>query len=525
VQPAWPTEEADLQREADLRDRIAELLRQGVNRVAEKERAATEVAAQGPVRWRRYAEAARDPRMLAAAVRLRDAFGVGEEQFGRLSAAARFNLSLYAARQQIERYKNNPAAAGAARLQNNDPALTAVVAELRQAAGDLRARPGVPELMQRVGTLDDKEPFADRRLDDVFSLQPLGADVPLEFRRVEPKARGERPFYLGTTEVSLAQFAAVVNAQTAWGRVQSLVWSPQPGDHGDARRGPRTWEWERPAVKMGRSIYWLADDAANSFPMELRDPRSRFNQNVLGPDAGGMPSESHPMQQVSAEAALFFAGLCGCRLPTPHEWSVAYEQFGKGVPPEQWNLRDRTWETQRAHAANAGAQAAAQMPDAGIFTMPKTPDGRPVSTGAAAKSGPQNDRTLYFRTVDSPELGTGARGGFYHLVGNVAELVCEGAQPFEKYNDKFTPEGVKRFAAANADGIAVIGGSALSPPELPLDKPLPVKPGSAYADVGFRLAFTAPSRSLAERLEWVLGDQDYVWPANAPGARAGARGE
>jgi hypothetical protein len=164
------------------------------------------------------------------------------------------------------------------------------------------------------------------------------------------------------------------------------------------------------------------------------------------------------------------------------------------------------------------------MPDAGIFTVPKAPDGRPVAGGAAARSGAQNDRTLFFRTVDSPELGAGSGGGFHHLVGNVAEIVCDAAQPFEKYNDKATPEGVRRFAAANAGGIAVIGGSALSPPELPLDKPLPVKPGAAYADVGFRLAFTAPSRSLAERLEWVLGDQDYVWPAGAGanGARAGA---
>jgi hypothetical protein len=37
-----------------------------------------------------------------------------------------------------------------------------------------------------------------------------------------------------------------------------------------------------------------------------------------------------------------------------------------------------------------------------------------------------------------------------------------------------------------------------------------VKPDAAYADVGFRLAFTAPSRSLAEKLEWVLAGQGFV---------------
>ena len=58
-----------------------------------------------------------------------------------------------------------------------------------------------------------------------------------------------------------------------------------------------------------------------------------------------------------------------------------------------------------------------------------------------------------------------------------------------------------------------------------MDKPLPIKPGAAYADVGFRLAFTAPSRNLAERLEWVLADQDYLWPAPTtnPAARASSQ--
>ena len=115
VEPAWPTQAGDLQREADFRDRIAELLRQGVNRVEEKQRAASEVVAQGPVRWRRFAEAARNPTMLASAVQLRESFGVDEQQFGQLGPAARFNLSLFAARQQIERHKTNPA--GAARAE------------------------------------------------------------------------------------------------------------------------------------------------------------------------------------------------------------------------------------------------------------------------------------------------------------------------------------------------------------------------------------------------------------------------
>jgi hypothetical protein len=234
-----------------------------------------------------------------------------------------------------------------------------------------------------------------------------------------------------------------------------------------------------------------------------------------------MPSDAHPVQYVSAEAALFFAGLCGCRLPTAHEWSVAYEQFGKNVPAEKWNLRDATWAAQRDHVATGRAGELAQMPDAGVYLPGKAPDGKPIPTGKDARTLPQNDHTLFFRAVDSPDVG-GGPGAFRHLVGNVAELVCDAPQAFEKYAARDTTDGARRFAADNASVLGVIGGSALSPPELPLDKPLPIKPDAAYADVGFRLAFTAPSRNLAERLAWVLGEQGYVWPEDGSGSRAAA---
>jgi hypothetical protein len=33
-----------------------------------------------------------------------------------------------------------------------------------------------------------------------------------------------------------------------------------------------------------------------------------------------------------------------------------------------------------------------------------------------------------------------------------------------------------------------------------------------YADVGFRLAISAPPRSLTEKVEWALEGQTYLWP-------------
>jgi hypothetical protein len=47
---------------------------------------------------------------------------------------------------------------------------------------------------------------------------------------------------------------------------------------------------------------------------------------------------------------------------------------------------------------------------------------------------------------------------------------------------------------------------------------LPVDRAGAYADVGLRLAFTAPSRSLSERVGWVLAGQEYVFPRAAAAA-------
>ena len=87
--------------------------------------------------------------------------------------------------------------------------------------------------------------------------------------------------------------------------------------------------------------------------------------------------------------------------------------------------------------------------------------------------------------------------------------MCEAPEPFERLADH-QPRAVKAFAGDASLGLYVIGGSALSSPEVPNDVPQPVKPDTAYADVGFRLAFTAPSRNLAEKLEWVLAGQGFI---------------
>jgi formylglycine-generating enzyme required for sulfatase activity len=436
--------------------------------------------------------------MLASAAELQQAFGVDSGQFGSLAPEARFNLSLLEIRRHMQ--------------DASEDRLRPLVAQLTAAARELKDPTVATDLSRRLARLGEKEPFAAAARGDEFTLKPAGADVPVTFHRIKPQ--GRRPFFLATTELSFAQFSAIVSANTAWDDLRSLVWSPQPGELGDPRRGPRVWEWVmRPAPQMYPTQLWLFPEEANDFPEALRDPRvGKFNSAVLREAAGGMPSDRHPVQYVPPVAAIYVAGLAGCRLPTTAEWRAAYDGFEKAVPAAEWNLRDQTWQLERdrlAKVGSAGGENGNRGPhaaDDGIY-LPPAPK---VATGASAKALPHRDGTLFFRPADGPGGRT-----FRHLVGNVAEIVCDASEPFEQLTDR-TAQRVRVFAADPSVALFVIGGSALSPPESPNDEPLPVKPDGAYADVGFRLAFTAPSKNLAEKLEWVLAGQGFV----APGAAA-----
>jgi len=190
--------------------------------------------------------------------------------------------------------------------------------------------------------------------------------------------------------------------------------------------------------------------------------------------------------------------MCGCRLPTSREWLAAYEQFGKNVPPDQLNLRDVTWETERQYQAT-GKPSSSLLDD--IFQDTTSPS-------QDARTRPINDGTLFFRPVDSS-------GGsvFHHLVGNVAEFLCEDSERFENLADAKSPQVISSFAGQSAGSLSVIGGSALSSPSIPVDRPQPLpRADRGFADVGFRLAISAPPRSLAEKVKWALRGQNYVWP-------------
>jgi formylglycine-generating enzyme required for sulfatase activity len=497
ISPDWPANTEELAKEAELRAKVSEAL--GTLSEAERKPLDELLDREGPRRWRRFVESATDEKMLAAAIEKRKAFDINHVVLADMSPEARFNVWLYLANLAIR--------------DNNDAGLDSVIQNLKLAARGLEdRRKEAAQVLDKLARLKAPETFADKNLGDRFELSVRGVDMPIEFRRVEPKD-GSRPFYLGTREVTLGQFASVLDGNNLWPEARKLAWPSRPGK-GDGRPGARVWEWVDVASaspRIGPTSLWMyADDVDrhNDFPSEFH-PEAKFNRNVIGAKLGGMPSDRHPMQYVSAQAALYYATALGCRLPSSAEWRNALDSSGGSTQKGDWNLRDETWEKFRAHATKQQI-AVEHWPDRGAF-----PGEAPA---AIPPSRPGNDGTFLFRAATSND------GVFRDLVGNVAEYVCEVPDAFARWTDKKTADDMKRFLSDTPDAVAVIGGSALSPADVAVDKALPVsRPDRGYSDVGLRLAFTAPARNLAERLKWVLAGEDYAWPRTVSADTSGTR--
>lgn len=498
--PPWPAGEGELETESRIATRLNELLT-GVEDVQERKTALAQVRADAPRRWRIAVERASSEAALTSAVELRKVFGVNEAEYAKLAPEARFNLALFDARRRAARHADNEA-------------MRPAIENLKLAAGVLGEQGRGADLLFKLDRLEQKEPFTDQNPGNFFQPQVFG--VRLEFKRVEP--RNMRPFYLTTTELTVEQVSGILSGARAWEVARSLPWS-HPPDRRHPGLGPRGWEWTgRQDRPIGLAEYWLHPEELNDFPPEFL--LSRFNKSGLKPEVGGHPTLEHPMNHLSAQTALYIASLYGCRLPTSREWITAYNAFERGVPRERWNLRDQTWETQREHVETL-SQTEGRWPDAGAFVPPDVK----TATGSAATAFDHDDGALYFRRVSD-----GGGGTFRHLMGNIAELVCDAPGEFDAWQDRNSADSVARFAARMEDQLFVIGGSALSAPEMKSTTPYPLgRTDRGYADVGIRLAFTAPVETLSERLKWVLLDQPYLWSSGAaadePTAAAGAAGE
>lgn len=317
------------------------------------------------------------------------------------------------------------------------------------------------------------EPFDSGR---VLRYSWSGGDEPREltFRLVESPEAGV--FYLCEIEAPawlMTHYALRSTDAAALEAVLPEDWAPIP----DTRLGPHVWDWGR--VRGGRGIRvsrsWVTGNRRGDRPYYA----DGFEESV------GRPSDQHPIQRVSSQAAAVIAASAGCRLPTASEWRAAYAALGSPSASADWNLRDRAFETQRAHTVSLGAAIAVAWPDQQSFGDGL--DGVPV--GANAVSHDWSDDVLWFS-----ETAAGRERPFRHLVGNVAEYVLPGTNDPALLTDRGGPVSDRVGAiGAEARSLGVIGGSSLSAPSVPCDRVVQpaVETGKfGYTDVGFRLAFS-----------------------------------
>lgn len=513
-QPDWPATLDELRLEAKARKALAEAAGRIKARDAERARWLDgQLEAEGPRRWerafnavaRRVTEGLRD-RDTAAVLLLRKPFGVDPK---RLAPPARLRVALYELRDR---------AAGFDDKVPREQVDAAIDAFRKQAPAELAGQKPVAGLLAELGrireqTQDDRpsaglakagpaaSPLASQWkaevLDEGRAVRYTWAAKrhTLKFVRVEPSGDG-RPAYLCTTEAPVGLFIDAMAAADRWVEANALL-KPYDPDY-EPPRGPRVWEWKRDRsgeIELPRN--WLAREKR----------RGKHYPSGLRP---GAPAAQHPMQYVSAIGAVYFARLLGCRLPSAAEWRAAHAAAGGST---KGNLRDPLWRRQQEHVrAKRAGGISAEWPDADGFV----PDGVEAKAGeGAALTASADDGQLWFDTVGDPD-------GFHHLVGNVAELVFARPAVLDerlKGASALKASAVVAFLREQGAVVAVIGGSALSPPELwdgrdrPFDKPWPL-PGPAsregYADVGFRLAFTAPRESAAARLQRLLRSAAYL---------------
>lgn len=331
----------------------------------------------------------------------------------------------------------------------------------------------------------------------------------LVFERIAlPNAAEDDGIYISQRELSIADAAEILDAAGVATNFKGVAAPPA------AATGARGWSFD--GRGMLTTSAWMIQDSNMTAQLPGYAPGILAPGQIcrVGDAAGGEPTTAHPLQSIGPVSLAYVARLAGARFPTSKEWVAARLRFDGGAIPSGANLRDQTFERQRAHVENmrrsAGArQDAFPWPDNGVFT----PDIKPAPpVGDKATSRPGNDGILWFAPT-----GVGGGTAVHHLVGNVAEFVFENADALER-----TPADATQLDTLligdDRSTLSVIGGSSLSAPTLVIDKPLPVvlfEATEGFADVGCRLAFNAkgtppPRESFAMRLQRLLTDDAYL---------------
>lgn len=311
----------------------------------------------------------------------------------------------------------------------------------------------------------------------VVFAPPPGSKItgPVEFVRVH-SAAGDA--YVQVNEVSIGLFDGLIDSAGSWQDAAKLMkYEVKPQL---SRQGPSAWEWEiaqgptgiKPAAVTGRTT------SKGWFDFDAYMAKTPYFDKGKEPES---PSRDHPMQYVSPGAALYAARLAGCRLPTVDEMTQLAQLDTSGLA----NRRDASWMAANEFLARKGGGKNGKWFDGGIFVPSEvTPPAKREKAVAATES---DDRSVLFWQVGTGKSEHAPR----NTVGNVAEFVFEDAA-----GEVAMPADAQglRDAVAKSTAVRVMGGSALSPPEVDPKVAYPVKPdggGLGFSDVGFRLAFDA----------------------------------
>jgi hypothetical protein len=367
----------------------------------------------------------------------------------------------------------------------------------------------------------------------------------LEFDRVTV---GDKQIFLSSTEIPVGVFIDVMNRS---GKVAALNdanfpankqhWLKFPERSNDQwlSVGPRSWRIDLPTTSMLLNTDWLYYKIPQ---MQIGNTDKYYSPYPQGGEVP-KPSPTAPIQAISPQTAMFFARSLGCRFPTSDEWKTAYAVFEANNPTKDaWNLRGAgpgpNWLAEQNYPAHNEHGLA--FPDNGIFLEGNLEFDDSV-TGARAipwsnatlaqafpnrtssSSGTYNGSQIWFRDVGhEPGFPTSLGAGYIHdLIGNVAEYVFDGPNANAAIKDtNASTDAIDTTLAAAPDKLFVIGGSSLSPPQLPLDKPQPVDLGddhtnTGFCDVGIRLAYTAPIATLKEVLDGIFQKPPYLPGPNA----------
>jgi hypothetical protein len=462
--PDWLRDAADLEADQQLATTLLAKAQREIKRPAALETFRTKLGEGQSQRWSAALARARSEADLARLFGAMPAYGIDETN---LPAPARFNALLH--RLRTKAWSKIPKEQGP---QERDEAIALLNA---QSAAD------PARVLALVGQLQKVE-FAERgidpartgpgasewKLDEASSADRLvyvwaGKDPKqphrLEFARVA--VEGGAPVYLGVSEMPVQLFLDWLGATA--GLPEKIVAAEKPmfeDFESLGPGGPRALGF-RPEGKTWKLL-----------------PRFASTWGVPMPEAERVPPPTalSPVNYISFSAAELFAASLHCRLPTEAQWRSAarLEQAAPGAAP---NLRDPRW---RKLASVTPTQR--WLPSAGGNVFRETSI---VAPGTEVKTRDADDPALLFNDV------TGEPGRpLHHLVGNVAEFVLD---------------------AQNRAGV--IGGSALSPADLPVDRFVPLDRSereTGYCDVGFRLAFDAGPLSGVAQIQAIFAATPFL---------------